>query len=74
VAFQEPGADVVLSRLRGSLLSVANYQEVLEKIQERQFSTEHALSGIQGMRILIVDYAGLIPRQYQSGENDRRGC
>jgi PIN domain nuclease of toxin-antitoxin system len=54
MAFQEPGADFVLPRLRGSLLSVVNYQEVLEKMQERQISTENALSSIQGMRILIV--------------------
>jgi len=57
VAFQEPGADFVLPRLRGSLLSVVNYQEVLEKMQERQVATEHALSGIQGMRIHVVDYS-----------------
>jgi ribonuclease VapC len=57
VAFQELRADFVLPRLRGSLLSVVNYQEVLEKMQERQVSTEHALAGIEAMRIHIVDYS-----------------
>lgn len=78
---QEPGADFIISRLRGSVLSAVNLQEIAKKMLEAG-STEDAIRAaidLLGVRILSHDAddayqaAALAPatRKFGRGLGDR---
>jgi ribonuclease VapC len=52
----EPGADKVRSVLPGALMSSVNAAEVVSKLCERGMPSDQALSTLEALGVLIVDF------------------
>lgn len=57
IAFREPGADVALAHLRGSLISAINWSEVVQKVMARQGDTTQLRQLFEGLGVTIVPFS-----------------
>lgn len=57
IAFREPGGDVAIRALRGSLVSSVNWSEVVQKVRAQDRDTSQLAQLFTGLGVTLVPFA-----------------